>query len=132
MVRYRQPVSTTAGSRLNRPSTKVGAARATARKLQVSTRAVIIAMPRTRRMPFRSRTPQYWDTNTDMPEHSPKPSRFASQPHWPAMPTADRVRSPSRETIMVSTSWKELVSTFWNAMGRASRAVTCQKGLSPR
>ena len=47
-----------------------------------------------------------------MPEHSPKISTKPSQPHWAAMPTAESVTSPSRETIMVSTSWNELVSTF--------------------
>ena len=48
------------------------------------------------------------------------------------MPTAESVTSPSRETIIVSTSWNELVSTFCSATGSASRAVTRQKGLSPR
>ena len=77
-------------------------------------------------------TPQYCEMNTLMPEHRPKFSRLHSQPHCAAMPTAESVTSPSRETIIVSTSWNELVSTFCSATGRASRAVTRQKGLSPR
>ena len=32
------------------------------------------------------------------------------------MPTAESVTSPSRETIIVSTSWNELVSTFCSAI----------------
>ena len=63
-------------------------------------------------MPLWSCTPQYCATNTDMPEQSPNDSTAASQPHWAAMPTAESVTSPRLETMSVSTSWNELVSTF--------------------
>ena len=76
--------------------------------------------------------PQYCEMNTLMPEHRPKHRRLDSQPHCEAMPTAESVTSPSRETIIVSTSWNELVSTFCSATGTASLTVTFQKGLSPR
>ena len=76
--------------------------------------------------------PQYCEMNTLMPEQSPKPSSAHSQPHWAAMPTEDSAMLPRRETIMVSTSWNELVSTFCSATGMASASVTRQNGLSPR
>ena len=97
-----------------------------------TTRLLKSPMPSTRRMPLRSLTPQYCETNTLMPEHSPKPSSIHSQPHCAAMPTAESTTSPSRETIIVSTSWKELDSTFCMDTGSASRSATRQKGLSPR
>ena len=69
---------------------------------------------------------------TLMPEHRPKLSKPAIQPHCAAIPTAESVTSPRRETMSVSTSWNELVRTFCSATGTASRTVTFQKGLSPR
>ena len=47
---------------------------------------------------------------TAAPEHIPKVIIFKNQPNWPAIPTAERERSPSCPTIMVSTRMKELVS----------------------
>ena len=69
---------------------------------------------------------------TLMPEHRPKLSKPAIQPHCAAIPTAESVTSPRRETMSVSTSWNELVRTFCSATGTASRTVTFQKGLSPK
>lgn len=77
-------------------------------------------------------TPRYCAAKTDMPEETPKMISIMNQVHWPAMPTEERARSPRRLTISVSISAKELVSMLCVAMGSASRAVSLQKGLSPR
>ena len=89
-------------------------------------------MPYVRRIPAVSFAPQYWDMKTAAPEHIPKVIIFKNQPNWPAIPTAERERSPSCPTIMVSTRMKELVSRFCIATGKASFSAMRQKPISPK
>ena len=63
-------------------------------------------------MPFRSRTPQYCEMKTAVPEQKPNSTSVSIQLHCPAMPTAERATSPKPPIIIVSTSEKEEISRF--------------------